>query len=127
MLIMISDKLQKKSLKIWQIRGGSIIRYIYIIIFNKMAKLPLNSEANAIRNITFSENKEKDHEIKQEMISILKEKTDYKKDEESSKAKRERREKIRDLAWDDPEKIGKLKEVPKRIYRKSTKTRKRKF
>ncbi|HKL44378.1 MAG TPA: hypothetical protein VJ892_03805, partial [Candidatus Absconditabacterales bacterium] len=30
---------------------------------------------------------------------------------ESSEAKRERREKIRDLAGDDPEKIGKLKEV----------------
>jgi len=91
-------KPQKSPQKFDKSGGGSIIRYIYIIIFNKMAKLPLNPEANAIRNITFSENKEKDHEIKQEMISILKEKTDYKKDEESSEAKRERREKIRDLA-----------------------------
>ncbi len=76
-----------------------------------MTKLPLNEQANSIRNITFSKDKEKDHEIKKEMISVLKEKTDYKKDEKTSKAKRERWAKIRDLAWDDPEKIKQLKDV----------------
>jgi len=76
-----------------------------------MTKLPLNEQVNAIRNIKFSEDKEKDHEIKKEMISVLKEKTDYIKDEKTSKAKRERWAKIRDLAWDDPEKIKQLKDV----------------
>lgn len=76
-----------------------------------MTKLPLNEQANAVRNIKFSEDRKEDIAIKQEMISVLKEKTNYKKDEETSKEKRERRSKIRNLAWDDAEKIQKLKDV----------------
>jgi molybdopterin synthase catalytic subunit len=58
----------------------------------------LNEQANGIRNIKFSEDRAMDFEIKKEMIDVLKEKTDYQKDEVSQQEKRERRSKIRDLA-----------------------------
>lgn len=78
----------------------------------------LHSQANAIRNIKFSKDREQDFEIKKEMIDVLKEKTNYKKDEEASKEKRDRWSKIRDLAWDDLEKIKNMKDI---LYKKEEK------
>ncbi|HCB51318.1 TPA: hypothetical protein DEP21_01930 [Patescibacteria group bacterium] len=72
--------------------------------------MKLNPKANQIRNLNLSESKKEDIEMKQEMIDLLKQKTDYKKAAEQSQAKRERRGKIKELAGDDPEKISALKE-----------------
>lgn len=73
--------------------------------------MKLNPKANQIRNLNLSEDRKEDIEMKQEMIDLLKTKTGYTKDTELSKAKRERRNKIRELSGNDPEKITSLKET----------------
>ena len=80
--------------------------------------MKLNPKANQIRNLNLSDNKEttkeerkEDVEMKQEMLDVLKKKTDYKKDTEKSKSKRERRAKIRELAWNDTKKMVSFKET----------------
>ena len=72
--------------------------------------MKLTPKANQIHNLNLSDNKKKDIEMKQEMLDVLKKKTDYKKDTKASKSKRERRAKIRKLSWNDTEKMISLKE-----------------
>ena len=73
--------------------------------------MKLNREANQIRNLNLSDDRKLDFDIKKEFLEILKNKTWYKKDEEKSKSKKERRKHIRDLAWQDEEKIIELRNV----------------
>ena len=61
--------------------------------------MKLNPKANQIRNLNLpSEISEEGFEMKQEMLDVLKKKTNYKKDEGLKESKRERRAKIRELA-----------------------------
>lgn len=93
------------------------INFNYLI--KNMAKLPLNQVANTIRE----EDKKKwfipeDKVERAQYIKDIKNAFGYTKDEDNKKTKRERREKIRELAKDNPEKIQQLKDV---LYTKEEK------
>jgi hypothetical protein len=85
------------------------------MFYNKIMGQKLNSKANAIRNLTFSDNQKEDISMKEEMIKILKKWSGYKKDEEMKEFKRERWAKIREAAdvkeypWEYKDKIDLIK------------------
>ncbi|MFA6256460.1 MAG: hypothetical protein WC606_04720 [Candidatus Absconditabacterales bacterium] len=78
------------------------------------SKQPLNKDLNQIRHLELPEalkKDKKDFEIKEGLMNLLRQETGYQKDKTTSKAKRDRFAKIRDLGGDDAEKIKKLQEV----------------